>query len=230
MTSFAWPGFPVNRFEMNIRQNLRTFVGPYTPTVQVLDLLGERWGITMTLAPTTARDPITAAALEAFFDRLRGQVNIITIGHLKLTVPQGTMRGSVAAQWKNNAAANATWKNNAAVTANWSTGEPVTRTAVGQLGNTVTIGAPTGRTLLAGDLIGIGGQLVRVMANATADAGGNLAVEFAPRARQAIPIGAAVTWNAPTANFILKPGSQVVPTSWTPDVIDGATIELIETF
>jgi len=230
MTAYAWPGFPVNRFEMSIRQNLRVFTGPYTPTTQALDLLGERWGITLTLAPTATRDSVTAASIEAFFDRLRGQVNSITLGHLKLTAPQGTMRGSVAAQWKNNASVNANWLNNASQPANWSTGEPVTRTAIAQLGNTVTIGTLPGRTLLAGDLIGLGTQLVRVMANATADGSGNLAIEFAPRARTAIPAGTTVLWSAPTANFILKPGATFVPTSWTPDVVDGATIELIETF
>lgn len=42
MTTYAWPGWKVNRFEMRVLPNLRTFTGPYTPTVQVIDLLGER--------------------------------------------------------------------------------------------------------------------------------------------------------------------------------------------
>jgi hypothetical protein len=140
------------------------------------------------------------------------------------------LRGAVPATWKNNAAATATWKNNAAATATWMAGSPVIAAAIAQLANTATIRTIAGRTLLAGDWIGFGGQLVQIMVTTVADGSGNMPIEFQPRARNAIAAGTPVLWNAPTANFILKPGTPNVPTSWTPGMVDGATIELIEIY
>lgn len=227
MNFYPWP-FSVNRFEMRILPNTRVFTGPYTPTTQTLDLLGERLMISMDIPPTI--DSIEGAAREAFFNRLKGSANGITIGHQKLKLPQGTLRGSVAAVWKNNAAVTAVWKNNAAATATWQAGNPVIAADIAQLANTATISTLAGNTLLAGDWIGFGGQLVQIMATATANGSGVMSIEFQPRARVAIPAGTPIFWNAPTANFILKPGTPNVPTSWTPGMVDGATIELIEIF
>ena len=227
MTAYVWP-FKVNRFEMRILPNVRVFTGPYTPNVQTLDLLGERLMISMDMPPTT--DPIEGAAREAFFNRLKASANTITIGHQKLTVPQGTLRGAVTATWKNNVGATATWKNNAAATATWLAGNPVIAAPIAQLANTGAIRTLPGRTLVAGDWVGFGGQLVQIMSNTVADGSGVMPIEFQPRARTAIAAGTQVLWSAPTANFILKPGTPNVPTSWTPGMVDGATIELIETF
>lgn len=229
MTAYAWT-FPVNRFEMRILPNTRSFTGPYTPTTQTIDLLGERWIVSLDLPPTT--DPIVGAAREAYFDRLKASANTITMGHQIRTVPQGTMRSATAAvTWKNNAAVTAVWKNNAAVTANWlAGGAPYTAAAIAQLANTGTLQTLAGNTLRAGDMLGLGGQLVRIMADTVADAGGLMPIEFQPRARAAIAAGVVVIWSQPTANFILKPGTPNVPTSWTPGVISGASLELIEIY
>ncbi len=227
MNFYPWT-FPVSRFEMRILPNTRIFTGPYTPTTQTLDLLGERLMISMDVPPTV--DPIQGAAREAFFNRLKASSNGITIGHQKFSAPQGTLRGAVAATWKNNAAVTAVWKNASAVTATWQAGNPVILNAIAQLANTATISTVPGYTLLAGDWIGFGGQLVQIMANTVADGSGNMPIEFQPRARVAIPAYTQVFWSAPTANFILKPGTPNVPTSWSPGMTDGATIELIEIF
>lgn len=227
MSAYVWT-YPVSRFEMRLLPNVRTFVGPYTQTVQTLDLLGERWTISMDIPPTT--DLIASAGREAFFDRLKGSSNTITIGHQKLLVPQGTLRGTIPATWKNSSAATATWKNASAVTATWMAGNPVISGDIAQLANTGAIRTVPGNTLLAGDMLGFGGQLVRIMLNTVADGTGLMPIEFQPRARQAIPNGTQVFWNAPTASFILKPGTVNVPTSWTPGMVDAATIELIETY
>lgn len=228
MTTYAWP-FVVNRFEMRILPNTRIFTGPYTPTTQVLDLLGERWTISLSLPPTT--DSSEAARREAFFDRLKGPSNWVSMGHQKITQPLGTLgAGTVSATWKNSSAATATWKNASTVTATWQAGQPVIASDIQQLANTGTIRTVPGRTFLAGSLFGLGGQLVRLMADALADGSGNMAIEFQPRARQLIQAGTVVVYSAPTATFILKPGTPNVPTSWTPGMIDGASIELIEVF
>ena len=196
MTVYAWPGWGAERFELRIIPNLRTFAGPYTPTTQVLDLLGERWAARIDLPPTN--NPIEAAAREAFFDRLKGMAHQIALWHLKLTAPQGTMRGA-----------------------------PVLNAAVAQLANVAVINTPAGSTVRAGDMLGIAGQLVRVMADATANGGGQVTVEFQPRARTAWSASTAVVWSQPTANFMLK-AADGVSTAWVPGFAQGASFELIE--
>jgi hypothetical protein len=199
MTTYAWPGWGARRFELRVLPNLRAFVGPYTPSTQVIDLLGERWQAKVDLVPTT--DPLEIAAREAFFDRLKGMAHLIAMPHLKLSAPQGTMRGS-----------------------------PTLQAAAAQLANTVNISTTSGATLKAGDMLGIGGQLCRVMANATADGTGLMAgVEIQPRLRVAKGLGTAVTWSAPTANFMLKTPDGV-PTVWSPGFTEGANLDLIEVF
>lgn len=142
-------------------------------------------------------DLLIGAAREAFFDRLKGPTHQIALWNLRRPAPQGTMRGS-----------------------------PVLASSVAQLANTATITTTAGATLKAGDHIGISGQLVRVMADATANGSGALAIEFMPRARLAWSSGAAVTWNKPTANFMLK--SDSVPVTYRPGMFDGSSFDLIE--
>lgn len=231
MIVYPWPGFPVNHFEMRIVPNQRIFTGPYTPAVQALDFGGERWAITLTMTPTA--DPIAAARREAFFDLLQGSVNAISMGHLKLTLPQGTMRGPVTQTWKNSSGVTQTWKNGAAATQTWSSGSPTVAADIAQGASTGLIRGTSGKTYLAGDMLALGTQLVRNLVDVTFDSTGLATITFGPRARTLIPAGSAVLWSAPTANFILKPssnGTAGVPTPWTPGVVEGASIELIEVF
>ncbi len=51
MATYNWPGWCVNRFEMRVLYNTRVFTGPYTPSAQVLDLLGERWLVSFDTTP-----------------------------------------------------------------------------------------------------------------------------------------------------------------------------------
>ena len=196
MTIYAWPAWPVSRFELRIIPNLRTFTGPYAPTIQVLDLLGERWMARLDIVPTNA--PIEAAAREAYFDRLKGMAHQISLWHLRLTAPQGTLRGT-----------------------------PTVLDNIAQMSNTTRLQTTAGATLRAGDMLGLGNQLVRTMADTTADGTGALTIEFQPRARIAIASGSAVTWAKPTANFMQR-ASDGVPTVWAPGRAEGASIELIE--
>jgi hypothetical protein len=64
------------------------------------------------------------------------------------------------------------------------------------------------------------------MADATADGGGNLAIEFQPRARTAIAASTAVNTDKPTANFMLK--AEGVPVQWRPGAYEGPSLDLIE--
>ena len=195
MTIYAWPAaWRPRSFELRILPNLRSFSGPYTPTTQVLDLLGERWAARLDMVLTT--DPIDAAAREAFFDRLKGQAHLVSLWHQRLPVPQGTIRGT-----------------------------PTVMTTIAQLANTANVQTTSGATVRAGDMLGLGSQLVRAMADSSADGSGGLVLEFQPRARTSIASGTAITWLRPTANFMLRGD---VPTVWVPGLAEGASLELIE--
>jgi hypothetical protein len=106
-------------------------------------------------------------------------------------------------------------------------GSPILRAAVAVGAKTATINTFPGRTVQAGDMLGIGGQLVRVVANATADGTGALAVEFLPRLRAAAAQGSVVTWDKPTATFMLK--GDGAPTTWRPGAFEGPGADFIET-
>ena len=370
MTWYAWPEHWLPRdFSMRILPNIRDFEGAYTPSVDVVDLLGERWMVSMSLPPE--EDPIEVAAREAFFDRLKGRAHGITLSHLRLPVPQGTLRGAPtlsasAAQLANtisitnarsgdnlirysgleldvnadgladgwgsftlgttgtvtmvgrggvnsaraqqiNAAGLGTSLSDragifsleqaavseglqyslsadfigyatttAALAVNWYTAGDVfitqslatwpmsvlwtrreatftapataakaqilafmaARTTVGyddfgvdniqfQQGVPTAYAGPA--TARAGDMIGVQGQLVRVMANATLDDAGAGTVEFQPRVRAAAGwnSGSALTLTRPTANFILR-NRDGVPNMWMPGYAEGPQFDLIE--
>jgi hypothetical protein len=227
MTVYAWPGFGVRRFSLHLMPNLRQFVGPYTPATQVLDFLGERWAATLEL--TASADDIEIAAREAFFDRLKGTANQFALGHQKLTAPQGTMRDGLTAVVRNASSVLVTVVNASSATVTVIYGQPVLLSSVAQLANTAPVQAVPGSTLRAGDMLGINGQLVRVMADVTFDGSGNGTVEFQPRARVSWTYGTAVMWSAPKANFMLKVDG--VPSTWEPGGTTSAiSFELIEVF
>lgn len=141
---------------------------------------------------------IEGAAREAYFDRLKGMAHTVALWHLRLPAPQGTMRGS-----------------------------PTLAASVAQLANTASVQTTAGATVRAGDMLGLAGQLVRVMADATANGSGVLAIEFQPRARVAMSSGAAVTWDKPTTPMMLRSATGV-PTAWVPGYADGTSVEFVE--
>lgn len=63
-----------------------------------------------------------------------------------------------------------------------------------------------------GDMLGVGGQLVRVMEPAAATEAGVMTVQVLPRLRQAVASGSAVQWDKPTANFLVM--ADEVVTRW----------------
>lgn len=230
MTVYAWPtgtGWMPSRFEMRIAPNTRTFTGPYTPTVQSIDLLGERWQASVDLPPDV--DAVAGASREAYFDRLKGPVNQVSLYHFARPVPNGTLRDGVAVNVINASSVVVPVKNASNVTVPCISGQPALRSAAAQGANTATLSCVPGVTLKAGDHIGLGtgGQLVRVMADAAANGSGNMTIEFQPRARTAIAACTLIVWNKPTANFILK-DTPNVPTTWRAGSFDGASVDFIE--
>lgn len=232
MTTYAWPqtaGWMPDGFEMRVVPNAFTFTSVYSKTTQTIDFLGERWAAVLELPPDSSiQNEILGAAREAFFDRLRGPVNLISMWNLKRPLPLGTLRdGGGSAQWKTNTSTNATWQTSAPAAATWSYIGP-TLYAVAQLAGSIVICTTPGKTLLAGDHVGAGAQNFRAMADATADSAGKLTVEVLPRVRTALNNGATVLCTKPTANFMLK--AEGVPVTWRPGMFEGSSLELIEAF
>lgn len=230
MTVYAWPqtdGWVPVRFEMRVVHNDIIFTSQYSKSTQATDLLGERWHIVMELPAGGYNDAALGAAKEAFSDRLRGRVNLISIGYQQRRVPYGTLRdGNQVANWINASSAAATWVNASSGAASWSAGAPALRYAIAQLGNLAYIQSVPGATLKAGDHLGLG-QLVRVLADTSpAGSDGLIVAEFTPRARRAIPAYTAVQWAYPTANF--RQVSDGIPVQWHPGMHQGSAIELIE--
>lgn len=89
---------------------------------------------------------------------------------------------------------------------------------------------PGPATLLAGDWMGLtGGQLVRVVAGATANDAGAMTVEVRHMLRAAVASGTAVTLDKPTALFVRTEAGLAMPRQ--PGLVDpGMSVEFVEVF
>lgn len=162
--------------------NQRVSSAPFGGSEQAIDLLNDRWTCHCEVLIKNHQD---AAAIEAYIAAMRGQVNTSNLFHFVRTAPAGTVRGTLTL----SAAA-----------------------AQGASSIVVTGCSPATGTLLAGDMLGVGGLLVMVQSACTAVAG-VITIPITNRLRAAQSIGAAVTWNMPTAPFRLlaNSGVQYIP-------------------
>lgn len=226
MTTYAWPGWCVNRFEMRIKPNVLTFTGPYTPAVQTLDLLGERWYVTLDTVLGNTR--LAAGEREAFWDRLLGPVHRVSLWNLARPLPLGTMRGGYTVNVVNGSLAAVNVVNGALQPVTVIGGSPSLISSAAAGANTISMRGQAGRTLAPGDMLGINNQLVRVVSPVTFDGSSSATVEFLPRLRSAVPAFTEIVYDKPTATFMLL--SDGVPTTHRPAMFEGASVELIETY
>ena len=231
MSDYTWPfSWQPKRFELRIVPNTRVFVGPYTPTTQVIDLLGERWTFSMDLLDGV--DDITGAALEAWFDRLKGPANRLVMWNLKFPAPNGTIRATdtQTVLVQNSTPATVTVQNSSLATVSVQSGQPVLQAFVPQGSNTAAMSGRPGFTFRAGDMIsllpGQATETKRVMADLTLDASGLGTVEFQPRTRQDIAAFTTPQTDKPLINFMLK--AEGVPIVWRPAMFEGPSLEGIE--
>lgn len=124
---------------------------------------------------------VEQAEREAFYAELEGMANRVALYHCARPKPRGTRQ------------TNTTLSSGASVGA-----------------TSLAMSATTGQTLLRGDMIGVGGQLFQVIADATA-ASSVLTVSVRPSVRAALSSGATVTLVRPTANFLLSSAGISVP-------------------
>jgi hypothetical protein len=158
--------------------NQRVGASPGSGSEQAIDLLNDRWLLNCSLPYARHAN---AAWREAFIGAFRGQVNTVALWHFTRPAPRGTVRGTL--------------------TLNASAGQ-------GASSIVVTGCSPSTGTLLAGDMLGVGGLLLMVQDDCTAVAG-TITVPITNRLRVAQNSGAAVTWDKPTTLFRLLATSGV---------------------
>ena len=157
---------------LTLSTNQRVSASPFGGSEQAVDLLTDRWLLSCDLPPSLHAN---AAWLEAFIASMRGQTNVVALYHFARPLPRGTARGTI-----------------------------LVNGAVAQGASSIAIDgiSPSAGTLLAGDMLGIGGQLFMVAADVTAS-GGAATVSIVNRVRVALANNAAVTWDKPTVLFRL---------------------------
>lgn len=139
-------------------------------------------------------------ALEAFLAKARRE-HRIALWNLKRPVPNGTINLSGVAL----------------------------QAAAGQFASSVVLtGCGAGKTLKAGDMLGLPNQLLMVADEAIADGAGAMTVNLTHPLRYAQSAGAAVTLNKPSALFIQKSGVPSFPAM--EGYYPGFTLELVEVF
>lgn len=137
------------------------------------------------------------ALLQAFMARLRGRAGRFTLHNVARPAPRGTASGT-----------------------------PLVNGA-GQTGATLNLdGLAPGATLLAGDFFGVNGELKMVVADATANGSGEMAVTFEPPLRATPADNAPVTLTQPTAIFMLDEDAMRVITG--PKVLSTVAIAATE--
>jgi hypothetical protein len=174
--------------------NQRVSAAPFGGSEQAIDLLNDRWLLSCEMAES---QPADAAWREAFINNMRGQTNTVNLYHFTRPAPRGTVRGTLTL----NAPA-----------------------AQGASSIVITGCSPATGTLLAGDMLGVGGLLLMVGADCTAVAG-VITVPIVNRLRVAQSSGAAVTWDKPTAPFRLLSTNGV---QYTPGVAQAVTFDFGE--
>lgn len=146
----------------------RINASPFGGSEQALDLLNDRWMMSVELPPNSLA---TSAQLDAYIAAMRGQVNTVEAWNFSRPAPRGTIAGA-----KTLSAAAAQGASSISITA-------------------------TG-TVLAGDMLGVGGLLLMAASDATSVAG-VITVPIVNRLRTALSSGAAVVTDKPTAVFRL---------------------------
>lgn len=78
-------------FSLRLQTTQRAFASPFGGSEQVIDMLNDRWLISLSLPNRKFAD---AAVIEAFIASLRGMTNTVALYHWVRKVPRGTMRGT----------------------------------------------------------------------------------------------------------------------------------------
>lgn len=158
-------------------------------------LPGWRWKAVVRVPDEWVGNRAERQKLEALHARLRGGANRLAMFNPAKVVRVGTLSGS-----------------------------PLVKTAIGVGASAVVLKNCNG-TVAEGDLLGLGGQRVMVVAPAS-PVSGEMTVTFEPPCREAVGADTAVVWDRPTSEFILANPEQLYP--YASSGFPGFAFELIE--
>ncbi len=164
--------FKPRRVEWGLRQNVILAVSRFDGSVDAIELPGSRWAVSLQYPDVKIG---TRHELEAFWNKVGGPANEITLWDHVREVPRGSMRGS-----------------------------PTLHAAATRGATILLIQAVAGETLLYADKIKVGSQLFSVVVPGTADGSGVVGVSVAPPVRPTLAINAPVTWDRSTARFVTQ--------------------------
>ncbi|GGI16454.1 hypothetical protein [Oxalicibacterium faecigallinarum] len=169
-----WPRYGVASFNWTLMPQAIAFKGAFGS--QALETGSPRWEVSLT---GIHQKHIKSLEIQRFIESLGGFRHQLALYHLLQPVPRGTLRGSP---------------------------EVAVLASRGATALTLDAGAAqANRTLLAGDYIGVGAnltqQVLRLDADAIADAAGIITVQLATPLRNDFNVGSAVVWDKPTALF-----------------------------
>ena len=184
MTTIAFPlGVWPNAFSLMLSTVQRVHASPFGGSEQVVDLLNDRWMISMSLPPTTKA--YRSAAIAAFIAAMRGMTNTVNLYNMRQPAPRGTMRGTPSCTATSQGAA-------------------VIQIGTAGAGATLLAGDMIG----AGGLL-----LQVASDCTADGAGFFSSVPLVNRVRKAISASSPVTWDRPTAPFrlISKSAVQYMP-------------------
>lgn len=168
---------------------------------QVVEASAPLWNVTIESGTLLEQD---SGSWQAMLMQLRGSTNQLAVWNMARPVPLGTMRGTMTL----------------------SSGASQGATSL-----SITAGTgQAGKTLKAGDLLGLGSgltqQVVMVVNDATANSSGVITVQTEPPLRNGYSSGTAVVWDKPKALF----RRQDSRSSWDYESIlsSGFKLDLIE--
>lgn len=189
MTTYAWPFKKIFLPEqMNWGAESRTLSSEsiLSGSVQTSGTPGKRWKVGINLPASSYNVRTNRMEVEGFLDRLNGKEHRVSLWHMgrKGIGGYGYPAGNI---------------NQTGVTVS---------TSAAQFATALTLtGCGAGKTLLAGDMFSVNGQLHMNPATAVADGAGVMVLPVISRLRAAASAGQSVTLVRPTAVFVLDSNS-----------------------
>jgi len=176
MATIPFPAtLPVSRMNWGLQRRDLAFASAFGS--QAVEISSPLWVASLQFEPTK-RTNAEAGAWLSLLLKLRGKVNQLELWNIAQPAPRGTMRGAMTL----NAAA-----------------------VQGATSLTIVAAGENIKTLLAGDLLGLGvgltQQVVMVTDDATSNGVGLITVNVTPPLRNGFALGAAVVWDKPKVLF-----------------------------
>lgn len=205
MTTYAWPTGPQyvpQSMTWGIAHNQRASTSPLSGYTQTSSVPSPRWLVSMTFSeqPWAWR-----RLLEAFLLKLSGMEHRVQLYDMGPSGSFGLPSGTI---------------NTSGVTLSSSAAQFATSLAL--------TGCGASKTLLAGDKLSVGGQILANIDDTTASGGGTMTITVRPPLRAAASSGASVTLSKPVALFVLAdPKLEFGRRGPTTDQL---TVEFVEVF